>query len=214
MKKKGKQKILSCFKVEEKLLERGILIFSPLEFKQIFNVSQDSATFFINYNLKKGFFIKLKNGFYALKHHFPSEFEIANRIYSPSYVSLEYAMMYHHIIPETVYSVTSVTTKITREFIVNNVSYSYNKIKKVAFTGYIKQTLNKNIVFIAEPEKAFVDYLYFVSLGKKTIYDRIDVGGLKKKKLLYYAKLFKKNSLIKLLNDTYDKSRRNKEIIY
>jgi len=214
MKKERKQKTLSCFMVEEELLERGILIFSPLEFRQIFNVSRDSATFFINYNLKKGFFIKLKNGFYALKHHFPSEFEIANRIYSPSYVSLEYAMMYHHIIAETVYSVTSVTTKITRKFIVNNVSYSYNKIKKIAFTGYMRQRLNKNIVLIAEPEKAFIDYLYFVSLGKKVIYDRIDVSGLKKKKLLHYAKLFEKNSLIKLLNDIYDKRRRDKEIIY
>jgi len=214
MKKEKKQKILNRLRVEEKLLERNNLIFSPLELKQIFNVSKESVSFFINYNLKKGFFVKLKNGLYTFKHHYPSELEIANKIYTPSYVSLEYALSFYNIIPETVYSVTSITSKTTREFVINNVSYTYSKIKKSAFTGYIKKYFNGQMALIAEQEKAFIDYLYFVCLGKKVIYDRIEVKNLDKKKLIYYAKLFKKESLIKLLNDVYDKSRRNKEIIY
>ncbi len=208
------KKTLSSFKVEEELLKRNILIFSPFQFKQIFNVSQKNASFFINYNVKKGFFIKLKNGFYAFKNHFPSEAEIANRIYSPSYISLEYAMAYYNIIPDTVYSITSITTKITREFVINNISYTYSKIKKSAFTGYVKKSINGQMALIADPEKTFIDYLYFVSLGKKSIYDRIEIKNLKKEKLIYYAKLFKKNSLINLFKDIYDKNRRNKEIIY
>lgn len=213
MNKKNK-KILNSFKVEEELLKRGMFIFSPFEFKQIFNVSQKSTSFFINYNVKKGFFIKLKNGFYAFKNHFPPEVEIANRIYSPSYISLEYAMSHYNIIPDTVYSVTSITTKTTREFVINNISYSYRKIKKSGFTGYAKKNVNGHMALIAEPEKAFIDYLYFVSLGKKSVYDRIEIKNLKKEKLIYYAKLFKKDSIIKLLNDIYDKNRRNKKIIY
>jgi len=208
------RKKLNCFKVEKKLLEKGILIFSPLEFKRFFNVSQENASFFINYNLKKGFFVKLRNGLYTFRHHYPSELEIANKIYAPSYVSLEYALSFYNIIPETVYSVTSVTTKTTREFVINNVSYTYSKIKKIAFTGYIKKYFNGQTALIAEQEKAFIDYLYFVCLGRKVIYNRIEIKNLDKKKLIYYAKLFKKKSLIKLLDNIYDKSRRNKEIIY
>jgi len=214
IRKRLTKKKLTSFKVEEELLRRNILIFSPLEFRQIFKVTKEAAAFFINYNLKKGFFIKLRKGLYSMKHHPPSELEIANRVYQPSYVSLEYAMMYYHIIPDTVYSVTSVTTKTTREFIINNVSYTYSRIKKSSFTGYIKKYLNGNIVLIAEPEKAFIDYLYFVDLGKKVIYDRLNIHNLTKEKMLNYAKLFKRNSLIKLLNNIYDKRRRNKEIIY
>ena len=207
-------KKLNAIKVQENLLDRGILIFSPLEFRRIFNVKKSAAAFFINHHLKSGLFIKLKNGLYALKVRLPSEFEIANKVYSPSYISLEYALMYYGIIPETVYTITSVTTKPTREFIINNISYTYSKIKKIAFKGYLRKPIDRNIIFIAEPEKAFVDYLYFVDLGQKPVYDRIDVNKLSKNKLIKYAKLFKRKSLVKLANKIYDQSRRNKTIIY
>ena len=207
-------KKLNSIKVQESLLDRGILIFSPLEFRRIFNVEKSAAAFFINHHLKSGLFIKLKNGLYALKVRPPTEFEIANRVYSPSYVSLEYALMYYGIIPETVYNITSVTTKPTREFLINNISYTYSKIKKIAFKGYLRKPIDGNIVLITDAEKAFVDYLYFVDLGKKTIYDRIDVSKLSKPELIKYAKSFKRKSLIKLVNKIYDKSGRSKEVIY
>lgn len=207
-------KKLNPIKVQEKLTERNMSIFSPLEFRRIFNVRKSAASFFINYHLKSGLFIKLKNGLYALRIRPPFEFEIANRVYSPSYVSLEYAMMYYGIIPETVYVITSVTTKPTREFVINNVSYTYQKIKKSAFSGYLSKSLDGNIVLIATPEKAFVDYLYFVDLGKKLVNERLDVNKLSKSKLIKYAKLFKRNSLVKLVNKIYDEHRRSKTIIY
>lgn len=207
-------KKLNLIKVQEKLIERGISIFSPLEFRRIFNVKKSAASFFINYHLKSGLFIKLKNGLYALRIRPPSEFEIANRVYTPSYVSLEYAMMYHGIIPESVYTITSVTTKPTREFIINNLSYTFSKIKKNAFSGYLRKSSDGNIVLIATPEKALVDYLYFVDLGKKLVNDRLDVSKLSKSKLIKYAKLFKRNSLVKLVNKIYDQRRRSKTIIH
>ena len=206
-------KKLSPIEVQRKLIDRGMLIFSPLEFMRIFNVTKSAANFFINYHLKTGLFIKLRNGLYGLKTRPPSSLEIANRVYGPSYVSLEYAMMFYSIIPDTVYTITSVNTKSSREFVINNVSYTYSKIKKSAFKGYLRKSMDGNIVFIAEPEKAFVDYLYFVDLGKKVIYDRIDVSNLSKDKLIKYAKLFERKSLIKLVRKIYDQRRRHKTII-
>ena len=207
-------KKLNLIKVQEELLERDVLLFSPLEFRRIFDVTKSTASFFINYHLKSGLFTKLKNGLYALRVRLPSEFEIANRVYSPSYVSLEYALMYYGIISETVYNITSVTTKPTREFVINNIFYTYNKIKKIAFKGYLRKSKDGNLVLIADAEKAFVDYLYFVDLGKKVIYDRIDVSKLSRPKLIKYAKLFKRKSLVNLVSKIYDRRRRNKEIIY
>lgn len=189
-------------------------IFTPLDLQRVFGVSYDTARKFILRYVKEGFIIKLKKGLYSLEAYFPSEFEIANRVYSPSYVALEYAMMYYGIIPETVYNVTSVTTKSSREFIINNISYTYSKIKKNAFSGYLRKSMDGNIVLIAEAEKALADYLYFVDLGQKVVYDRIDVSKFSKNKLIEYAKLFKRKSLIKLVNKIYDQSGRSKTIIY
>lgn len=207
-------KKLNPVKIQQILIRKQLKIFRPLDFQRIFDVSYEAARKFILRYIKKGLIIKLKKGLYSLETYLPSEFEIANRVCSPSYVSLEYALMYYNIIPDTVYTVTSVTTKSTREFVINNVSYSYNKIKKNAFTGYLRKSMDGNIILIAEPERALVDYLYFVDLGQKAIYDRIDVSSLSKSKLVKYAKLFKRKSLVKLVNKIYDQRRRSKKIIY
>jgi len=213
MVKKLKKK-LSPIKVQQALMEKRSKIFTPLDLQRIFGVSYETARKFILRHVKEGFIIKLKKGLYSLEVYLPSELEIANRVYSPSYVSLEYALMFYSIIPDTVYTITSVAAKSTREFVINNISYTYSKIKKNAFRGYLRKSVEGNIVLIAEPEKAFIDYLYFVDLGQKTVYDRIDVNKLSKNKLIEHAKLFKRKSLVKLVNKIYDQSRRNKTVIY
>ena len=103
----------------------GFLIFTPREFKGIFGVKENTASLFIGRNLKSGLFVKLRNGFYAIKDSAPSLYLIANKLYQPSYVSLEKALSHYGIIPETVYAITSVTTKPTREFKSSKGVFSY-----------------------------------------------------------------------------------------
>jgi len=122
--------------------------------------------------------------------------------------------MFYNIIPETVYTITSATSRLTREFVINNISYFYHRIKREAFTGYIKKDFQGQEALIAEPEKALADYLYFVAIGQKSLNDRLELREINKEKLIKYAKLFKRRSLLKLINQIYAKNRRNKEIIY
>ena len=68
--------------------------------------------------------------------------------------------------------------------------------------------------FIAEPEKALADYLYFVAIGQKVLNERLELKEINKKKLIKYAKLFGRRGLLKLINQIYAKNRRNREIIY
>jgi len=61
----------------------------------------------------------LKRGLYELSY--PKDFTIpdmyiANRLYEPSYVSLETALSNYSIIPEVSMAVTSITPKPTRKF--------------------------------------------------------------------------------------------------
>ncbi|MDP2905124.1 MAG: hypothetical protein Q8O22_02320 [Candidatus Omnitrophota bacterium] len=150
---------------------------------------------------RKDLFLKVRNGLYALRSDPPTEEAIANRLYAPSYISFEYALSRHGIIPESVYAVTSATMRITREFIVNNQSFTYSRIKKQAYRGYRTEKIEGVTVLIAEPEKALADYLYFVDLKLKLLNERLNVRKVKKKTVLEYAGLFGRSSLLKLAKE-------------
>src|SRR3989338_11218199 len=105
---------LKPIQVQERLKEKGIRLFSPEEFRRLFSVTLRASQEFIK-NHQEDLFIKLRNGLYGLKTDPPSELEIANRLYRPSYVSFEYALAHYNILPEMVYVITSATTKPTRD---------------------------------------------------------------------------------------------------
>lgn len=196
---------LKPISIQQGLLNHRLRVFSPLEFSRIFQVSLRATQEFLKRHSKPDaeLFYKLRNGLYCLKTHLPSPFLIANKIYSPSYVSLSTALSHYHIIPETVYSVTSVTTKATREFTTPWLIFSYQKIKRQAFTGYRPIEINGATVFIAEPEKALVDFLYFVDLKQRLLNDRLNLKTISFKKALHYAELFNRPSLVKLVKKLY-----------
>ena len=138
---------------------------------------------------------------YALADNLPSDFEIANALYQPSYTSLTHTLAYYHIIPEMVYTITSVTTRPTYEFKVLGKTFRYHRIKKNAFTGYVPAKVDGKIILIADKEKAFVDYLYFVSRKIYSLNTRLDVSSLNKKKIIQYAELFKCKTLNRLIKE-------------
>lgn len=187
-------RILKPLKIEETLRERQIRLFSQDEFRRLFGVTEYAAQNFIK-NHTKDLLIKLRNGLYASRLNPPSEMEIANRLLAPSYISFEYALSRYGIIPESAYSITSATTKITREFTAQGKVYEYNKIKPIAYRGYRTEKQGSATVLIAEPEKALADYLYFVDLKLKKLNDRLRTRHLKKTEVMRYASLFGRASL-------------------
>ncbi len=197
---------LKRIKVEEKLKNLGFSVFSPREFQGIFGVSKKTASMFILNNVKSGLFIKLRNNFYIIKDSNPDYNFVANKIYQPSYISMETALSHYRIIPETVYTTTSITSKSTREFETPIGNFSYKKIKISAFAGYKMQQIDRYKVFFAEPEKALADYLYFVDLKKISLNDRLKLKHINKSKLIKYAKLFKRPSMLKLIEYMYAES--------
>lgn len=193
--------------VREELLKRKIRIFTNLEFVRIFNLSQYQAEYSLRRLVSEGLLTRLKKGIYLLKIDPPSEEEIANALYKPSYVSFEYALGYYSIIPEIVYTITSATTKPTRLFTVEHNSFAYYTIKKAAYTGYILAQREERRFYIAEPEKALVDYLYVISLGKrallgdKSVNDRLELKSLDKEKILTFAGLYNWPKLDRLVKE-------------
>jgi len=155
---------------------------------------------------KKGYIKKIRNGWYCFADIPMNEYwryYAANKIYAPSYISLESALSYYGYIPERVFNITSFTTLKTNTFNTQSGAFIYKTIKPNAFFGY-KLIQHQNLTLkMAEPEKALLDVLYlnkklkstddFLSfrLQRQTIQEQINWPTFVK-----YAELFKTDALL------------------
>ncbi len=127
---------------------------------------------------KMGYIEKVRQGFYVfsdLPSNEQSLFLIANSIYHPSYISLEMAFSLYHLIPESVYTVTSVTSRKTSDFQTSRGNFSYRHMKPNLMFGYELRDYGKHRFAVAEIEKAVLDYLYL----NPHIQDARDFDGLR-----------------------------------
>lgn len=195
---------LKVISVQKELIRRRFGLFSVKEFARIFKVKEKTARAFLSYNSKRGIFTRIKRGAYIYTANPPIKFEIANYLLRPSYISFETALSYHGVIPETVYTITSATTRATKEFDIQHQLYKFYQIKKRLFFGYKLIKIRNSTVLMADKEKALLDYLYLLSLKKQPLNERLDVTKINKRKLGRYVNFFVKNlrknkGLIKLI---------------
>ena len=113
--------------------------------------------------VNQGILVQLRRGLYMtsplVSTITPEPFLIANHLYGPSYISLESALFHWGLIPERVFEISSVTTKVSKRFVVNNVVYSFTHLP-IAYYPLGIQSLSlteTQTVLIASPEKALCD---------------------------------------------------------
>lgn len=115
--------------------------------------------------MKTGRIIHLKRGLYTLpgeqrKISFSSPW-LANTLYSPSYLSLEFALSWYDLIPERATTFTSVSRLKTATFTNPLGRFVYRHLKKELFFGFTPiQDEFKRDILMAQPEKALLDLLY------------------------------------------------------
>jgi len=182
------------------VLERNKFYVFSIEDIRSFNPGENSNLRRLILRWKnKGWINTLKRGLYELTY--PRDFNvpdmyIANKLYAPSYVSLETALSYFSIIPEVSMAVASITTKPTRRFKNKHGLFTYRTIKPEAFTGYYVEKHGSFDILIAEPEKALMDYWYFKMYRNNQFNptaERIDterISKLNRHKLRKYAALY------------------------
>lgn len=127
---------------------------------------------------KKGYIKRVRQGFYMFSDKSITEqslFVVANKIYQPSYVSLEMAFSIFNLIPEGVYRVTSVTSQKTKIFETELGTFAYKHMKPSLMFGYELREHRGYSYAIAEIEKCVLDYLYLNSHIK----DQKDFEGLR-----------------------------------
>lgn len=182
--------------VQQKLAQKGLRLFTTSDFRRALGLSLPTAYKTLERYAKQGAVVRLRNGLYSLPWNKPGPLAIANALYRPSYISYESALAHYHLIPETVYAVTSATTRRTKEFEAGDFGYVYHSVKKAAFTGYRPCKLGAELVLMAEPEKALCDYLFLVFLKKRALNERIAWRKVDRKRLLQHARLFKPKTFL------------------
>lgn len=136
----------------------------------------------------KGYIKKIIKEYYIFSEKNVDEnvlFEIANRIYKPSYISLEMALSYHQLIPESTYGMTSVSSKRTYTFHTSLGGFKYRMIKPELYFGYEIIPYNGKAFKIAEPEKAILDFLYLNHYLKEAL----DFESLRLNEEMFFKKI-------------------------
>lgn len=109
--------------------------------------------------LRRGLYISA-DFFAKNKSDISYSFYLANIIRTPSYISSWTALQYYNLATEAIRSITSVTSKVTRDYETRAGTFSYQSIKKELFSDY-SLVNGKFDFFIASPSKALFDLLYF-----------------------------------------------------
>lgn len=128
--------------------------------------------------LASGTLISLKRGLYVVGLPWRQEPLclplIANRLYGPSCVSLEYALAWHGLIPERVIELTSVCTGRGRKLENTIGRFSYSKVPQTLFPlGLTIEAVANQHFWMASPTKAVCDTVlltrHLKALGKASM---------------------------------------------
>lgn len=151
----------------------------------------------------KGYVRKLVNKWYLFSECKMDEqllFRISNCIYRPSYISLETALAYYHLIPEAVYTQKAVTTRKTASYTTPVGRMDFHRVRPELFFGYTILHKGDLPVLIADREKAILDYLYLhpsvrsakdlgqLRLNHDALHNELDEDRMERYQLLFKSK--------------------------
>ena len=156
----------------------GVKIVSLSDLRKLLDIEKDNTSYKIAAKLvAEKFLLRLKKGVYLSAFNPPDSFEIANAIYTPSYISLESALSYYGVLPQFPYSVTSVSPKKSKKVLINEKEFEYVQISHKLYWDFRRE----GQTVIASPEKALLDMIYIVSKGLRRIeFEELDYSAVNK----------------------------------
>lgn len=188
---------ISTIEAEQKLRESGLNFVTTSTVAGLFDIENGNTIHKMLLRWEKAKILtRLRKGLYLLRSSVVNDFEVANIVLEPSYVSLETALNFYGILPQFPFLTTSVTPLKGRRVIVDEKEYEYSKISKDLYWGY---ELHDKFL-IAVPEKAILDQLYFTAKKLRMAHvDEWDLSRINKSRLRQYAKKFEFLPLTNLL---------------
>lgn len=181
------------------LADNRMPVFTFDDVIKILHVSRNYAKLFLHRCVGKGLIKKAERGVYYVSNK-ANEYEVASHILAPSYISMISALSYYGLTTQIPTIVYVISTK--RHMPIKNIlgfEIRFRKINERMMFGYHKEADGN--IFIADPEKAVVDILYFNDVNDldEDVLERparLDVG-----KLMTYAIRSRKGTVITKIGD-------------
>lgn len=163
------------------LIQKNISLLDISTAQKIFSFQKENSLYKFLQRLEKANLLKrVVKGKYLFSLKEINDYELANLLLTPSYLSLESALSFYGILAQFPYTIASVTPLKTKKIIYNEKEFEFAHLKKEYFFGYVK----KDNFLIALPEKALLDELYFISKGLTSIsLDELNLSLINKNKL-------------------------------
>jgi predicted transcriptional regulator of viral defense system len=159
------------------------LYFGYDDVARVLDISPESARVTVSRYVARGLLIRVKRNMYVLRERWiasgrEEKFQLANLGQVPSYISLMTALDYYEITTQVQREfIESVAVKRTKEIQMPRSVFRYTRISNPLYFGFSKH----NGFFIATPEKAFLDAMYLMSLGRYHL-DIASIDGSKIKR--------------------------------
>lgn len=173
----------------KKLKDYDKEFFTLSDLAKIFNVNRNVLKVALNRGIKSGKITRLRKNAYQLPDKIYDVKKVASELYQPCYLSFESALNEYGILSQIPYVLTFATTNKSKKNALETQEVEYRQVKKDLFFGYEL----KNGVFIALPEKALCDQLYFISRGLATLnFKELNLSKISLKKVLFFARKYPK----------------------
>lgn len=186
------------------LYSRPETVFTIDEISQLFpNISSKSLRDRLYYFTKVGKIRRLHHGIYAKKEYNP--FELANKLYKPSYISLETVLTKGGVVFQH-YETIFLVSYLTRTIKINSTDIQYRQLKGEVLTN-TQGVEQKTGYFIATVERAFLDAVYIYKNYHFDNLEAINWEKVENLKTIYKSKVFEKRveGYYKLYQEDYGK---------
>ena len=153
------------------LEETGRRLFTTEDLRKLFRIKKSNTLYkTVESLIGEKILLPVSKGKYIFRNTSPHDFEVANFLYPPSYISFESALAFHNVLVQAPYNIISATPLRNKKVVSNNKEYIYVHVTPKAYFGYVKE----GSFLISSPEKALLDALYLMSKGLR----RLDIADL------------------------------------
>ncbi len=148
----------------KKIRDSGLKLLSAKDLSLVLGLDLPSARVAATRLFQKGVLRRLRKDLYMLSELPLDSFDIANRLLGPSYISFESALNFWGITTQIPFPITSASMR-SKRYTIEQVEFVYCQLPEKLFNFGYQQEKN---FYIATPEKALLDTLYYSVLGRKS----------------------------------------------
>ncbi len=163
--------------------------YSITDLEKITGLPRKSLYVAVKRLVDKGILERISTGIYRPFTVKASIEKIAASLYMPNYLSFESSLSRYGVLNLVPYTLTFATRRKTRKFTLEGKAVEFRQIKKELFWGYEM----KGGIYVAKPEKAFLDLVYLASRGVASLdLDEVDIKKLSMPVVKKFLKKFPK----------------------